>query len=64
MIIFNLPKMNKIQLAKKLHEWTIEVLDRFEMVESLETPREWDKLDSLNRTVLVAVAKKVLRELK
>jgi hypothetical protein len=56
--------MNKIELAKKLHQWTIEVLDKFEKVEELGTPREWNDLDSLNRTVLVAVAKKVLRELK
>ena len=56
--------MNKIELAKKLHQWTIEVLDRHQKVEELETPREWNKLDSLNKTVLVAVAKKILRELK
>ena len=56
--------MNKIELARKLHQWTIEVLDRFEKVEELETPREWNELDSLNKTVLVAVAKKILRELK
>ena len=56
--------MNKIELAKKLHQWTIEVLDRFDSVEKLETPRDWYELDTLNQTVLIAVAKKVLRELK
>ena len=56
--------MNKIELARKLHQWTIEVLDRYGKVEELETPREWNELDSLNKTVLVSVAKKILRELK
>lgn len=55
---------NKMQLAKLLHKWTIEVLDRYGKVEELLTPREWNDLDSLNKTVLVAVAKKILRELK
>jgi hypothetical protein len=56
--------MNKIQLAKLLHKWTIEALDRFDKVEELMTPRKWEELDSLNRTVLVIVAKKILREFK
>ena len=56
--------MNKIQLARLLHQWTIEVLDRHGKVEELLTPREWNDLDPLNKTVLVSVAKKVLRELK
>lgn len=56
--------LNKTQLAKLLHQWTIEVLDKHGKVEELLTPREWNELDSLNKTVLIAVAKKVLRELK
>jgi len=56
--------MNKIQLAKLLHKWTIEVLDRYGKTVELETPREWNDLDPLNQTVLISVAKKVLREFK
>lgn len=56
--------MNKIQLARKLHEWTIEVLDRHDKTVELGTPREWKDLNPLNKTVLVSVAKKILRELK
>ena len=56
--------MNKIQLAKLLHRWTIEVLDRYNKVEELLTPRKWEELDPLNQMVLIAVAKRVLRELK
>lgn len=56
--------MNKMQLAKLLHQWTIEVLDKHGKTVELGTPREWNELDSLNKTVLISVAKKVLRELK